>query len=283
MLREAVLAAAALLDPALVDRIADEVRFPCSVVDRMVPATTDADLREVEERLGFVDLAAVVAERHRSWIMTRAAGLPPLADVGVVVVDDIEPYQRRKLWLLNGPHSALAYAGLLVGCTTIAEAATDVRVASFVQALVGDVLAVADLPLATAAEAFASETLRRFANPGLGHTCLQVGADGSKKLPQRILPVAARAEQAGRPTERFATVVAIWAAAVSGIQVAGGRLPPPDDPLAGELQRVARGADLPALVDRALDGVGSRRFRGQIVERLRLLRSHGPLVLDDGP
>ena len=282
VLREAVLAAAALLDAALVDRIADEVRFPCSVVDRMVPATTDADLREVEERLGFVDLAAVVAERHRSWIITRTAGLPPLADVGVVVVDDIEPYQRRKLWLLNGPHSALAYAGLLVGCTTIAEAATDGRVAPFVQALVGDVLAVADLPPATEAEAFAPETLRRFANPGLGHTCLQVGADGSRKLPQRILPVVGRAERAGRPTERFATVVAIWVAAVSGTEVAGGRLPPPDDPLAGELQRVARGADLSALVDRALDGAGSHRFHGQVVERLQLLRSHGPVVLDDG-
>lgn len=282
VLREAVLAAAALVDASLADRISDEVSFPCSVVDRMVPATTEADLVEVEDRLGFVDLGAVVAEQHRSWVITHAAGLPPLEDVGVVVVDDIEPYQRRKLWLLNGPHSALAYAGLLMGCGTIAEAATNERAAPFVRALVDDVLGVADLPQATEPEGFARETLRRFENAALGHTCLQVGADGSKKIPQRILPVVALAEQAGRPTHRFATVVAAWAAAVAVTDVAGGRLPVPDDPLAGELQHVARRADLAALVDRALAGAASRRFHRQVVEQLHQLHSHGALVLAGG-
>lgn len=282
VLREAVLAAAALVDASLADRIAEEVAFPCSVVDRMVPATTEADLVEVEDRLGFVDLGAVVAEHHRSWVIERTDGLPPLADVDVTIVGDIEPYQRRKLWLLNGPHSALAYTGLLMNCRTIAEAATNERVAPFVRALVDDVLAVAGLPQATAADAFAHETLRRFANAALGHTCLQVGADGSKKLPQRILPVVALAEQAGRPTHRFATVVAAWVAAVAGTDVAGGPLPAPDDPLTVELQDVAHRADRAALVDRALAGAASRRFHRHVVEQLHQLRDHGALVLDDG-
>lgn len=162
--------------------------FPSSVVDRMVPAMPDS--------------STVVAERHCSWIIQRVDGLPPLA---FDVVDDVAPYQRRKLWLLNGPHSALAYLGLGAGCTTIAEAVAHDEVSAFVREMIEDVLEVADVP---DARAFAEEALRRFANPALGHTCAQVAMDGSAKLPQRILPVVAERRARGLPTGRFARVVA---------------------------------------------------------------------------
>jgi fructuronate reductase len=162
--------------------------FPSSVVDRMVPAMPD-------ER-------TVIAERHCSWTIERVDGLPPLA---YDVVDDVAPYQRRKLWLLNGPHSALANLGLQAGCTTIAEAVADDEVSAFVREMIDDVLEVADVP---DARPFAEEALRRFANPALGHTCAQVATDGSAKLPQRILPVVAERRRRGLPTERFARAVA---------------------------------------------------------------------------
>ena len=122
ILRHGVLNSAERLDPTLPGWIAEEVAFPSSVVDRMVPAPTDDDRRDVEGRLGLLDLATVSAERYRSWILSEAEGLPPLADVGVEVVADVTPFERRKLWLLNGPHSAFAYCGLLAGCDTIASA-----------------------------------------------------------------------------------------------------------------------------------------------------------------
>jgi fructuronate reductase len=187
--------------------IAEEVRFPCSVVDRIVPATTLADREEVERRLGVRDEGAVVAERHRSWVLEAVDGLPPLADVGVEVVADVGLYQRRKLWLLNGPHSALAYGGLAAGCTTIAEAAADPVVSAFVARLVDDILEVADVP---DARAFADDALRRFRNPTLGHTCEQVGTDGREKLTQRLLPVVAARQARGLPVDRLAAVVALW-------------------------------------------------------------------------
>jgi fructuronate reductase len=227
VLRRQVLAAAERVDADLARWVAEEVRFPRSVVDRMVPATTPADLDEVARRLGLRDDAAVVAERHCSWVLEAVEGLPPLGDVGVDVVADIGPYQRRKLWLLNLPHSAFAYGGLLAGCETIAQAAADPTVAAFVAGLVDDVLAVADVP---GAGAFADDAIRRFANPALGHACLQVGADGSQKLPQRLLPVVAVRRARGLPTDRFAVVVALWSAAVSGIPLAGRALPTPEDP-----------------------------------------------------
>ena len=181
------------------------VRFPNSVVDRMVPSTTPAQLDEVEQRLGVRDEAAVVAEDHCSWIIEATHGLPPLAEVGVELVDDTAPYQRRKLWLLNGPHSALAYLGLQAGCETIADAAIHPDVRAFVDALVDDVLEVADVP---DGRAFADDALRRFENSRLGHTCRQVAADGEHKLAQRILPVIAARRARGLSTDRLEAVVA---------------------------------------------------------------------------
>lgn len=226
LLRERVLAAAPAGDRGWID---EQVRFPSSVVDRMVPATTPADLAEVAAWLGLDDEAAVVAEHHRSWVIEEVDGLPPLADVGVEVVPDVTPYERRKLWLLNGPHSALAYAGLAAGCTTIAEAAAHPVVAPFVRRYVDEVLEVADLPKAVEALAFAAEAMTRFANPALGHTCAQVGTDGSKKLPQRLVPVLAARRAAGLSTRSGALVIAGWVAAVRAGSV--------DDPAADEVRR----------------------------------------------
>ena len=189
LLRQRVIEAAEVFDAGLARWIMEHVAFPSSVVDRMVPATTPADLDDIAQRLGFRDEAAVVAEHHRSWYLTATDGLPPMAEVGVSVVGDIGPYQQRKLWLLNGPHSALAYTGLLAGCETIAEATAHPVVAPFVRRLVDDILEVADCSPGAEPIAFAEESLRRFANPELGHTCRQVGADGSRKLAQRVLPV----------------------------------------------------------------------------------------------
>ena len=173
------------------------MRFPNSVVDRMVPATTDQDISEIAEQLGLVDLGAVTTERHRSWIVEADDTLEIFGTVGAELVEDITPFERRKLWLLNGPHSALAYGGLLLGRATIAGAASDDTVRRFTQGLVEDVLAVAEVPAALRPRCFAQEAMRRFANPNLRHACVQVGADGSRKLPLRFGTVVSARRRAG--------------------------------------------------------------------------------------
>ena len=246
----------------------DTVAFPCSVVDRMVPATTDAGRAAIADALGLDDQADRGSRAPprpgspRTWPACRT-----FADVGVELVGDVEPYERRKLWLLNGPHSTLAYLGLLAGHETIAEAAADPTIAAFVRRLVDDVLEVADLPASLASEAFAADALRRFANPALGHTCAQVGTDGSRKLAERILPVVARRRRAGLPTDRLEVVLAAWLASVAHVPVQGRRLPAVDDPEAASLRRLAADGDLHAVADRALGDVGDpcarrRRRRG---------------------
>lgn len=231
---------AACTDPDLAAWIAEEVVFPSTVVDRIVPATTDADRRLVASRLGLLDAAPVHAERHCAWVVEKVAGLPCWDRVGATVVDDVTPWQELKLRLVNGPHSALAYLGALAGHDTIDAAVADPALAGFVRTLAVDEI-VPTLPpaLAERAEATAATTLVRFANPTLGHRTRQVAADGSHKLRQRILGPVADRVQAGAPVDRLALVVAAWMAWIARCTGGADRL---DDPLASRLSAAVRAA-----------------------------------------
>jgi fructuronate reductase len=275
LLRSRVVAAAA--GHAFAGWVEHEVPFVNSVVDRMVPATTDADRERIATALGLVDEAAVCAERYRSWVIEKHDGLPPLGDVGVEQVTDIEPYERRKLWLLNAPHSALAYFGLLVGRATIAEAVADPRVLSIVRALVADIVQSAQFTASMCAEAFAEDALRRFGNPLLGHTCVQVGADGSRKLAQRLLPIVDIALTQGQPIDICALVVATWICAAAGRPVRGATLPVVDDPLGADLRAAG---DLDAVVRIALGNEVDRRFAAAVNDAVRRLERDGAVVLE---
>jgi fructuronate reductase len=279
LLRSRVLAVARNDAPA-VSWIEDEVPFVNSVVDRMVPATTDEDRQRISDALGLVDQAAVCAERHCSWVIEQHDGLPPLGDVGVEEVADIEPYERRKLWLLNAPHSALAYFGLLAGCATIAQAVAYPRVLAVVRAVVGDILQVAQFPVSSVsmcAEAFAADALRRFGNPLLGHTCVQVGADGSRKLPQRLLPIVDLALRQGAAVDRFALMVAAWICAAAGRPVQGTLLPTVEDPRSAELHAAT---DVNAVVRVALGDGANRHFAAAVAQALQTLERDGAAALD---
>lgn len=264
VLRQAVLAMAAELDPELPSWINDEVRFANSVVDRIVPTASPDDLAEVARALHVLDLAAVTAEPHRSWVISDVDGLPPLGDVGVEIVADTAAYERRKLWLLNGPHSAFAYCGLLTGKSTIAASAADHDIRTFVESLVGQVLQVADLPPDAGGERFANDALGRFGNTALGHTCVQVAADGSQKLAQRLLPVVAERSSRGLPTFSFAVVMAAWLASVASVPIEGQVVPAAADPTAAALRDAYATGGQRGLVFAALGGSGEPRFLAEV-------------------
>jgi fructuronate reductase len=281
ILRARVMEVALGIDASLAEWIGDEVSFPGSVVDRMVPAPTAQDLENVADGLGLTDRAAVSAENHRSWVIRGLDELAPLAEVGVDLVDDVAPYERRKLWLLNGPHSAVAYGGLLAGHATIAQAVADPVIARFARRLVDETLEVAEFPAALQAASFAEQALRRFANAALGHTCAQVGEDGSVKLPQRLLPVVAARQARGLGTDGFARVVAVWIAATAGLETRGVRLPRLEDPMAGALRAIAsRRTDLHPLSWVALGTHADAAFVNEVAAALGRLATEGLPTLE---
>lgn len=211
-LRASVLEAATVLDADLATWIRDEVAFPSSVVDRIVPATS-ADLSEhLAEQEGIDDAIPVLTEPHRSWAIEASHGPPPLEAVGVEVVNDVAAHERRKLWLLNAAHSALALVGLDRGHETIADAVADPVARAAAVGVQAEALEVADLPASLNGAAFVVEVLERFANPVLGHRCAQVATDSEHKLPLRIVPVVEARLAAGLAAPHGLEVIASFLA-----------------------------------------------------------------------
>lgn len=197
----------------LADWVHRRVSFPCTVVDRIVPATTESERDGIGRRLGVRDDAAVVAEPFGQWIIEDdfAAGNPQWTSQDVRLVPDAEPYERLKLRVVNAAHSTLAYLGLLAGYDDVPQAARDATLRAAVNRLLDeDVLATLTEVPGAAVATYRDTVLDRFANPSIRYPLRQVGADGSQKLPQRLVPVAAERLRAGHRAPWVALGVAAW-------------------------------------------------------------------------
>ncbi|MBO0923449.1 mannitol dehydrogenase family protein [Cellulomonas sp. zg-ZUI199] len=230
--------------------VAASVRFPSTMVDRIVPATTDAHRAEAAGLLGLHDEALVVGEPFLQWVVEDdfAGPRPAWERAGATFTHDVAPYERAKLRVLNATHSTLAYLGALRGYATIAEAVADPHLATLVRALVDeDVMPTLVAPDGTDLAAYRDEVLHRFANPRTGHTTVQVAMDGSQKLPVRLLGTVADRLAAGAVPHAAAHAVAGWVAyvraAAAGELVVAGRTVALDDPLAPRLAEAAAGPD----------------------------------------
>jgi fructuronate reductase len=214
-LRCAAIDFARRLDPALADWIAGEVRFPCSMVDSITPASDPVLLTDVAARLRLTDHAPVQREAFAQWVIEdqgQALG-PDLAAAGVILTGDVAGYERAKLRILNGAHSTLAYMGLLADHETVAEAIADLRIAVLVKRMLREEVIPALPPVSGLdLHAYADAVLTRFRNPVIRHRLIQIAMDGSQKLPYRLLDSVAANLQAGRPVALLAEAVAVWIA-----------------------------------------------------------------------
>jgi fructuronate reductase len=208
---------AAAVDPDLATWIDAHAAFVTTMVDRITPHTTDDDRAAVRERAGVDDPVPVVTEPYVEWVLSGAfpAGRPRWEDVGARFVDDITPWEHRKLWLLNGSHLLLAYAGTLRGHDTVSEAVADPVLRGWVEQWWDDAARHLPLPDEEIA-AYRGALLERYANPRIRHLLRQIAADGSQKVPIRILPTV-RADLAQRrvPTGA-ARVLAAWVCHLRG-------------------------------------------------------------------
>jgi len=245
VLRGRVLAhAQALGDPALADWIATRCAFPCSMVDRIVPRTTDADREQISAALGVHDAWPVVAEPFIDWVLEDrfAAGRPEWPGVRYVGShDDVAAWERLKLRMVNGAHSALAYLAVVAGWTTVDAAVAQPALRRFVDAMLRDEVEPTLTGVAVPPD-YRERLLQRFANPSLAHRCAQIAMDGSQKIPQRLLATVRDRLTVGAPIDHLALALAGWLHFLRGQDECGGRYAI-DDPLAPALQQLLRGAD----------------------------------------
>ncbi len=224
-------------DDLLADWLSRRCTFPNSMVDRIVPRTTDADRQAVATALGQRDAWPVLAEPYFDWAVEDrfALGRPDWAAHGVRLVDDAAPWERLKLRMVNGAHSAIAYLGVQAGWTTVHEAMSQPAMRAYVERLLRDEIAPTLPPLSGLdPAAYTAALLGRFANPALAHRTLQIAMDGSQKLPLRWLPVLRERLAAGAASPGLALALAAWMQHQRGTDEAGRRHVI-DDPMAAEL------------------------------------------------
>ncbi len=289
----------------LADWIAAHCSFPNSMVDRIVPRTTDADRERVAIQLGYLDAWPAMTEPFFDWAVEDrfVAGRPawgvlpggharaaPASVAAVAVaprfVPDAAPWERLKLRMVNGAHSAIAYLGAMAGWATVDVAITQPALHVYIDALLRDEVAptlppLPDLDLA----AYRASLLARFANPALAHQTRQIAMDGSQKLPQRLLGTVRDRLAAGLPISHLALAVAAWLYWLRGVDEAG-RAYAIDDPLAAQLAELAQRADAcPDGVDRVcvftsfapvFGELGeSPVFNAAVAQALSVLRAQG--------
>ncbi|HEY4632243.1 MAG TPA: mannitol dehydrogenase family protein [Blastococcus sp.] len=243
---------AEMVDPQLAVWCAEHVSTVTTMVDRITPRTDPDDRQVVAQGTGWEDRAPVATEPFAEWVLSGSfpAGRPRWEDAGATFSDDILPFEHRKLWLLNGAHSLLAYAGSIRGHATVAEAVSDDTCRTWMQQWWDEAVRHLDLPPADL-QAYCDALGSRFANPRIRHTLAQIATDGSQKLAERILPVLAEERSAGRIPEGAVRVLAAWVCHLRGLGA------PVKDPRADELAPRAAGP-LPHAVRSVLNALDPR-------------------------
>jgi mannitol 2-dehydrogenase len=280
--RKSFVAFATLRDPELGEWVRDAVAFPNCMVDRITPMTTDDDRDEIARRFGVEDRWPVVCEPFTQWVLEDRfpLGRPALEDVGVQLVDDVEPYELMKLRLLNASHQALCYFGYLAGYRLVHEVCQDPLFANFLLAYMDREATPTLEPVpGVDLEEYKPNLIARFSNPHVRDTVARLCAESSDRIPKWLLPVIRHNLAHGGEITRSAAVVASWARYAEGVDEQGQPIQVVDrlaDRLAVAARR-QREDRLAFLADREVFGdlIDDERFTAVYRQHLDSLYEHG--------
>lgn len=213
--RAALIRFAEAQTPELAAWIATQVRVPGTMVDSITPAADDALYADVADVLGVEDRAAVQREAFTQWVI-EDLGDPvcaALGRAGATLTDNVAGYEQAKLRILNGSHSTLAYAGLLRGHASVADAMGDVTLADFIDTMIRDDIIPTLPPVAGLdLDGYRAAVLARFRNPAIVHRLEQIAADGSQKIPYRLGDTLAAQRAQGRLPRHVLAALGCWIA-----------------------------------------------------------------------
>jgi mannitol 2-dehydrogenase len=278
--RQAVCAFAELFSPGLGDWIAGNVAFPSSMVDRITPATADADRDFLRAAYGFRDRCPVPCEPFSQWVLEDVfpAGRPPFEAVGVQLTSDVTPYENMKLRLLNGAHQGLGHFGLLLGDSLVDKTANNPAVCGFLRGYFAEAAPTLGVVPGVDLGQYTATLLSRFANPYIKDTNARLATDASDRIGKFVLPVVRARLAAGEASPAAAAIVAAWARRVELAAQAG------DPEQLGDRRSTRLVAnwdpanDVAFLRDPGLFGAlaGEPRFTDPYLDALRALRRDGP-------
>ncbi|KAF1847079.1 NAD(P)-binding protein [Cucurbitaria berberidis CBS 394.84] len=277
-------------DPEVAAWLAQHGAFPNSMVDRITPRTIEEDVQNLAEEFGVEDAWPVVTEPFMQWVIEDkfADGRPPFEKVGVQVVkevEEVEQFELTKLRLLNASHSAMGYAGYLAGFQYIHEVIGNPHFHKYILNMMQEEVKplLPRIPGVDIDE-YCKTLISRFSNPAIKDELTRICLGGSGKLPQFIMPSIAEQIQAGGPLRRLTLCTAAWFCYLQGINEQGHEFPLSFDPMAAELQPLARagGSDPMKLLGvKSLFGDDLRndeRFVTELTKAIESLKKEGALA-----
>ena len=222
-LQALVKAAAASQDSEVLSWIDAHCAFPCSMVDRIVPAATPEVLAAAQESLGVKDHCALSTEDFWEWVIENRFADPAdvalLQSAGVRVTPDVHSYEEAKLRMLNGSHTAMALMGAVTGRPFIASCIGVPHIREFVFRLMGQEVAP-HLARSDWAD-YRTALIARFGNPYLKHSVHQIATDSSQKIPQRWPPSVLGQIAQGAAFEHHALAAAVFVRYTLGVDERG--------------------------------------------------------------
>ncbi|OMH38398.1 mannitol dehydrogenase [Motiliproteus sp. MSK22-1] len=243
--RRALLSYAIMRDPELGDWITSQVSFPNSMVDRITPMTQPEHKRLVTQQYGIEDNWPVVCEPYMQWVLEDnfCNGRPTWEEVGVQLTDDVAPYEKMKIRLLNASHSAMAYLGYLCGFRYTHEVMNNSNLVQFIRDFMDiDVTPSLDKVPGIDLSLYKDTLIERFSNRQIGDQLTRLCMDGSSKIPKFLLPTVDYLIQNQLSLQRVSLIIASWALflhrAASQEQEC-----PIQDPLANELKSAVLNQD----------------------------------------
>ncbi len=254
VLKKVVLEFASLIDTCLKDWIENSCTFPSTMVDRIVPKTTDESIAQIKDRIGMDDFAGIVCEDFSQFVVEDNFvnnKKPDLSKVGVLFTKDVQPYENMKLRILNGTHSALAYIGQLLKKETIYEAISDKDLEIFIiNMLKNEIIITLKKVDDVDFKEYSQSIINRYKNPNIVHKTIQISMDGSQKLPQRWLETLKYLIENNKKYDSFAIALACWIKFTSSkdLQDKGIYV---NDPLANEFKKIWEENNLPKEIVRA--------------------------------
>ena len=213
VVKKAVLRFAQASSPELAEWISSNVSFPNSMVDRITPVPGDKERALVRDHFGLEDSCPVVAEAFTQWVIedSFAAGRPDLESVGAQFVEDVTPFEKMKIRLLNASHSAMGYLAYLMGFRYIHEVAQSEEYRPYLKTFMDKEMTphVGDVP-GVDIDWYKQSLIERFSNADIADTVLRICSGGSAKIPGFILPSIQDALDKDAPIRAMTCVVASW-------------------------------------------------------------------------
>jgi fructuronate reductase len=280
---EAALCGAELTD--FTEWLASGVAFTNSMVDRVVPRTTDAHRRLARDLTGLKDSVPVAAEEYSTWVMDDhfAAGRPAWEKAGVIFSEEVELYEAMKIRMLNGTNSLLAYLGLLAGHRTIDQSISDPEFEAAARLYLAEAGSELFPPRGISLDQYAEDLIGRFRNEAIAHATTQVASDGSEKVPTRIADTVRARSLRGEASPMAALLVAAYLQVMcqsGGMTSPSGLSDPRADVLAMLGDRYPRAEDLvcvafatPVLFPESL--AENQAFQAEVLDALATLRAGG--------